>query len=285
MFRSLNGANLGLSLPLDQMLPLAEAHGFEGLDVDIAELVELAAHTSIPDLQDRFRARGLRPGAWGVPVDHRADEAAYQAALRTLPRAAALAQSLGTPWCAAVIRPFSDELDYGANMEFHLARLRPVARILADHGCRLGLEFIGPKTLREGRPYSFISTIEGALELGSQIGTGNVGLLLDAFHWYTSHATLADIQRLAAADVVYVHVNDAVAGRSADEQMDLERDLPGATGLIDIAGFLRAVADTGFDGPVAVEPFSAAVLAMEPSDRARAASTSLARVWAAAGLS
>jgi sugar phosphate isomerase/epimerase len=191
---------------------------------------------------------------------------------------------LGTPWCATVIRPFSAERDYDANMEFHVARLRPVARILADHGCRLGLEFIGPKTLREGHPYTFISTIGGALDLGAQLGTDNVGLLLDAYHWYTSHATLADIQRLTAADIVYVHVNDAVAGRSIDEQMDLERDLPGATGLIDSAGFLRAVADTGFDGPVAVEPFSEAVLAMEPDERARAAGASLARVWAAAGL-
>ncbi len=285
MFRSLNGAALGVSLPLDQMLTLGRAHGFEGLDVNMAELVELVAHTSVQNLQDRFSAAGVRPGAWGVPVDHRDDEAAYQAALRALPAAAALAQSLGTPGCAAVIRPFSDEREYDANLEFHVARLRPAARILADHGCRLGLEFIGPKTLREGHPYSFISTIDGALELAAQIGTGNVGLLLDAFHWYTSHATLADIRRLTAADIVYVHVNDAVAGRSIDEQMDLERDLPGATGLIDIAGFLRAVADTGFDGPVAVEPFSEAVSAMEPGDRVRAAGTSLARVWAAAGLS
>ncbi|MGH2409103.1 MAG: sugar phosphate isomerase/epimerase family protein, partial [Chloroflexota bacterium] len=249
-----------------------------------SELVRLTDHVSVQALHDRFSASGVRPGAWGVPVDHGGEEAGYQAALRALSRVAALAQSLGTPWCATVIRPFSDERAYDANMEFQVARLRPVARILADHGCRLGLEFIGPKTLRDGHPYPFISTIDGALELGAQLGTGNVGLLLDAFHWYTSHATLADIQRLTAADIVYVHVNDAVTGRAIDEQMDLERDLPGATGLIDIAGFLRAVADTGFDGPVAVEPFSQAVMALEPDDRVRAAGTSLAQAWAAAGL-
>src|SRR6185437_569968 len=176
MFRSLNGPALGISLPLDQLLTLARVHGFEGLDVDMSELVELAARTSVQELQDRFGVAGVRPGAWGVPVDHLADEAAYQAALRALPGAAALAQSLGTPWCAVVVRPFSNEREYDANLEFHLTRLRPVARILADHGCRLGLEFIGPKTLREGRPYPFISTMDEALELGAQIGTGNVGL-------------------------------------------------------------------------------------------------------------
>ena len=107
---------------------------------------------------------------------------------------------------------------------------------------------------------------------------------MDAFHWYTSHATVMDMARLSGDQVVYVHLNDAVAGRDADQQIDNERHLPGTTGLIDIVGFLQALDQIGFDGPVAVEPFDEAVRRLEPAERVRLAAESLARVLRQAGL-
>jgi type 1 glutamine amidotransferase len=40
-------------------------------------------------------------------------------------------------------------------MELHIRRLRPIAQILADHGCRFGLEFVGPLTMCQD--YCFLS--------------------------------------------------------------------------------------------------------------------------------
>src|SRR5260370_19885215 len=208
MFTSLNPGTLSFAAPLDEALHLARAIGFAGLDLPVRELGDLAAQTSIQAVKDRFLDAGIRPGGWGLPIDFRGAEATYRAGLADLPAFALLAEALGSPWCATWIWPFSDELDYAANMDFHVQRLRPVARILAEHRCRLGLEFVGPATLRAGHTYEFIHTIEGALELGRRIGTGNTGLLLDCWHWYTSHATVADLDRLSADQVVYVHVND-----------------------------------------------------------------------------
>ncbi len=279
MIRSLSTGALRLSVPFDEGLDLAREHGFSGLDVEIRELLDLSGASSARHIIDRFSASGLRAGAWSLPLHFRGDDASYNAQLHDLPRAAALAQALGSRWCSTVIIPFSDDREFDDNMRYHVQRLQPAARILAEHGCRLGLEFIGPATLRAGHRHAFISTIEGGLDLAARLETGNVGLLLDAFHWYTSHATVADIQALSANDIVYVHVNDGVAGRSADEQMDLERDLPGATGVIDIGSFMQAVKGTGFDGPVAVEPFSARVSALDPAEQVRLAGESLARVW------
>jgi sugar phosphate isomerase/epimerase len=54
---------------------------------------------------------------------------------------------------------------------------------------------------------------------------------------------------------VYVHVNDAQANLGIDQQLDNVRDLPGATGVIDLAGFMRALMKIEYNGPVAVEPF------------------------------
>jgi sugar phosphate isomerase/epimerase len=284
MFTSLNTGALGFNAPLDEALSLARVGGFAGLDLPLGELLQLAERTSAQDVRDRFRTSGVRPGGWGLPVDFRHDEERYRAGLAALPRHAALAQALGSPWCSTWILPYSDEREYEANMEHHVRLLRPVAQILAEHGCRFGLEFVGPRTSRAGHRYAFIHTIAGALELGERIGTGNTGLLLDCWHWYTSHATREDLARLTAAQVVYVHVNDAPPGRDVDEQIDNERLLPGASGVIDIAGFLQALERMGYDGPMAAEPFSAELSAKPPADRVRLTGQSLAKIWQQAGL-
>lgn len=284
MFTSLNPGTVRLSIPFDEALRLARENGFAALDLPLGELLTLAEQTSVDEVKGRFAAAGLRPGGWGLPVDFRRDDETYRAGLQALPCQAGLAQALGSPWCSTWILPFSDELDFAANMERHVERLRPADQILADHGCRLGLEFVGPKTLRDGHAHEFIHTIEGALDLGRRIGTGNVGLLLDCFHWYTAHGTADDLARLSADQIVYVHVNDAVPGRGPDEQIDGERLLPGASGVIDITAFLQALGRMGYDGPVVVEPFNAEVNALPPAERVRAVAQSLTSVLERAGI-
>jgi len=284
VFTSLDPGALGLSIPFEEALDLARHNRFEGLNPPLAELLDLTERTSARDIKGRFDAAGVRPGGWGLPVDVRRDEETYRQGLAALPRYAALAAALGSPWCYTWILPFSDDLDYAANMARHAERLRPVARTLADHGCRLGLEFVGPKTMRAGHTHTFIHTIDGALDLGARIGTGNVGLLLDSFHWYTAHGTAADLARLRAEQIVFVHVNDGRAGRGPDEQLDQERMLPGGSGAIDIGAFLRALERMGYDGPVAVEPFDDDVRALPAADRVRVTAASLRAVWRQAGL-
>jgi len=284
MFKSLSTGALSFSAPFDEALRLASTNGFAGLDLPLAELLQRAGDTSVQDIKDQFSAAGPRPGGWSLPVDFRGGDAAFQAGLGELPRYAALAQALGSPWCTTWILPYSDDRDYADNMWRHAERLRPVAHTLAEHGCRLGLEFVGPATLRAGHRYEFIHTIDGALELGEQLGTGNIGLLLDCYHWYTAHGTVEELGRLRREQVVYVHVNDAPAGCAVDEQLDKERLLPGASGVIDIVGFLRALDRMGYDGPVAVEPFDATVEALAPAERVRLAGASLDKVWRQADL-
>jgi sugar phosphate isomerase/epimerase len=123
------------------------------------------------------------------------------------------------------ILPFSDDKPLEENRAFHIERFTPVAQVLADNGCSLGLEFIGPKTLREGHPYQFIHTMQAMLDMGAEIGP-NVGLLLDCWHWHTSHSTIEELRALKPEQVVYVHVNDAPQGIDTDEQLDNVRCLP-----------------------------------------------------------
>jgi sugar phosphate isomerase/epimerase len=78
---------------------------------------------------------------------------------------------------------------------------------------------------------------------------------------------------LKASDVVAVDLNDAPAGIPKDQQMDNRRELPCATGVIDVGAFLNALNEIGYDGPVRAEPFNQALnrLAKEDKETACAA--------------
>ena len=229
-----------------------------------------------------FEQAGVRPGGWGLPLNWR--EPYDQSALAELGQQAAVAAQLGCTRVTTWLMPGSNDRPFRENFAFHVAQLLPVAQVLADHGCRLGLEFIGPRTMRDSHRYGFIYSPEGMLCLAEAIGA-NVGLLLDCWHWYTAVGSLADIRTLRAEDIVYVHVNDAPSGIAVEAQLDQVRRLPGATGVIDIAGFLRALRELGYDGPVTPEPFDKQLAALPADEACKIARDSMRQIWQAAGLS
>jgi sugar phosphate isomerase/epimerase len=138
-----------------------------------------------------------------------------------------------------------------------------VAQVLKDHRLRLGLEYVGTQLLLVGKRYPFLHTMAETRELIAGIGTGNVGHVLDTWHWWTAGDTVADLRALTSADVVSVDINDAPKGVVKEQQRDNERELPVATGVIDLATFLNALHAIGYDGPVRAEPFNKALNALE----------------------
>ena len=283
MYRNLSPGALGVGASLPEAIRYARAHGFGGVDVSMGEVEQIVSQQSPAAARELFQASGVRPGGWGLPMDYRADAAAFREGLATLERFAKLGQAIGATRVCMWILPFSDDVPFAQNYRFHVERFSAIAQVLADYGCRIGLEFIGPKTLRAGHKYPFIHTLEGMLAMCAGIGD-NAGLLLDCWHWYTAHGTMEDLQRLANNDVVYVHVNDAPAGIPIDEQVDNVRCLPGETGVIDLAGFLRELAAIGYDGPVTPEPFSAKLQGLAPDEAIGVTARALEGPWKAAGL-
>jgi sugar phosphate isomerase/epimerase len=286
MFKNLSPGAIGIrGLSLAESIDLAKKAGFAGIDFSIREAAQLAEEHGTEHVQDLFESAGILPGQWGLPVTWNKDKEEWQQGLEELPALAALGRALGCTRTATWCLPGSNERPYNENWQWHTDRFRPIAQTLADHGCRLGIEFIGPKTIRDRFRYEFVYTMQGMLGLGEAIGTGNVGLLLDAWHLYTSGGSIDDLDELGNADIVTVHVNDAPEGIPVAEQVDNVRCLPMETGVIDLPGFVGKLAALGYDGPVTSEPFSARVNAIEdPLEAARLTAQHMDRMWKAAGL-
>jgi sugar phosphate isomerase/epimerase len=233
-----------------------------------------------------FASAGVLPGQWGLPVAWNRDDQ-WERDLAQLPTLAALGRDLGCTRTATWCPSGSDERTYEESLSWHVARFRPIAQVLKEYDCRLGIEFIGPKTFRTQFRYKFIYTLEGMMGLAEAIGTGNVGLLLDAFHLYTSGGSVEDLDTITADDVVTVHVNDAPQGIARDEQIDTIRCLPMETGVIDLPGFMSKLNRMGYGGPVTPEPFSQrinAIARQDPHAAARLAAEYMDEMWQASGL-
>lgn len=291
MFKNLNAGAIGIHhQPLADVIALASATGYTGIDFDIREAAALADAHGAGYVRDLFAQHGVQPGQWGLPVAWNQDR--WRDDLAELPKLATLGVALGCTRTATWCPSWSESRDFAENYQWHLARYRPIAEVLRDHGCSLGIEFLGPKTLWVAHPYRFISSMGEMLQLAREIGTGNVGggnvgLLLDAYHFYTSGDPLAALDSLTAADVIVVHINDAIAGVPIDELPDTDRRLPLETGVIDLVAFMRKLAAIGYAGPVTTEPFSKrlnALAATDPQAAAQEVSDAMDRLWQLSGL-
>jgi sugar phosphate isomerase/epimerase len=268
MYASFNPGHTGISVGLREGLAMAERHGFGGFDAQLQPLHDEVARDGAQALRDLFLRHGLRIGAWNLPfMPYRVSEEEWRSWLVRLPPLLASAKALGALRAGMWILPGSDDLSYDDNFAFHVARFQPIARLLADHGVRLGLEFIGPETSAANFKHPFVRSIDSTLGLARAIGP-NCGLLLDCWHWHAAGGTRADLQALTRDNLVHIHVNDAPAGVPRAKLVDDRRKLPCTTGVIDIDGFMQALAVAGHDGPVTAEPFDREVSALPAEESA-----------------
>jgi sugar phosphate isomerase/epimerase len=270
---------IGIEASQREAIELAGRHGFESVGADGSALQGLS-ESELGELRGLLKDHGLVWGAAGLAVDFRGDDETFRRTSEGLGRFAAGLRRAGVSRVGTWLTPASDTLTYRKNFAVVASRLRETASALQGEGLRLGLEYVGPKTSWASRKYPFIHTLAETAELVEAIGVPGVGYVLDSWHWYLAGDTADQIRALRNEDVVAVDLNDAPAGIPKDEQMDLSRELPMATGIIPVAEFLGALRDIGYDGPVRAEPFKQAVNAMGNEEAAAAAAEALGKALA-----
>lgn len=267
---SVNPGAIGISLSFEAALDLAIKYRFEAISPQINDL-RAYSDSKRAGILTKMRRSKMTWDATNLPVQFRGSEAEFRKGMNDLAANAKVLQQVSATRMNTWIMPTHDRLTYRENFVLHANRLREAAKVIAPYNIKLGLEYVGPKTLMTRDKFSFIRTMKELQELLAEIDMPNVGLQLDAFHWFCAGETVADIEKLDATNIITVDLNDAKVGRTADEQLDWERELPGNSGVIDLQGFLRALKKIGYDGPIRAEPFNKAL--NEMGDEAAMATT------------
>jgi len=270
---------IGVEADQKEAIELAGRYGFESVGADGGALQKMSPG-EIAELRGRMKALGLVWGAANLPVDFRRDDETFRETSARLEEWASGLRRAGVTRVGTWLTPASDTLTYRRFFDVVASRLRATAKVLHGEGLRLGLEYVGPKTSWASRKYTFVHTLAEAQELVAAIGVPGVGFVLDSWHWFLAGDSAAQIRALRAEDVVAVDLNDAPAGIPKDEQMDLSRELPMATGVIPVGDFLGALRDIGYDGPVRPEPFNKALNALPNDEAVAAAAAAMKKAFA-----
>ena len=277
MYKGFSSGMLGFGgRKIDDDIPLAVKYGYEGIIIDIA-----AEYKKDPaQFRELLEKNNLKNGGFGLPVEFRQSEEKFEEGMKMLPACCDFARKTGANRCITWLFPSSDTLDYKSNFELHKTRLTKAAKILEEYGIRFGLEFVGPPGELKGKKYEFIHNLDTLNELISAIGTSNLGYLLDVWHWDLAGQTYEDFKKIPGEEwVVMAHINDAPKGVAVDEQIDIVRELPGATGILKIADFMKGLRELKYDGPVYVEPFYAPFKTMPFEDALKEAKAAMDKVW------
>lgn len=271
--------SLGVKADQSRSIELASKYGFESVQPFPRDLLRdgVERHT------EALERHGLRWAAAGLPVEFRRGQEAFDEGMASLARAADVLQKAGADRVGTWLSPASDSLTYLQNLRQTASRLHQVAKVLQDRGLRLGLEYVGTKRNWTARRHSFVHTMAGTKDLLAEIGAPNVGFVLDSWHWWTSRETGDDIRTLTNRDIVSADLNDAPSGIPRDEQFDNQRELPLATGVIDIREFLEALVAVGYDGPIRAEPFSRKLNEMDDEQACQITGESMRKAFGLVG--
>ena len=274
---------VGINVNTYELLDLAIKNKFESIYPLINDLKKMS-NMELSDYLDKMASNSISFDVSILPVDFSQTDSVFNDGIKILKDYCKVMRKIDSVGFCRWIMPTSNNLTYLKNFKIHKERLKECAKIIGDNDMKLGLEFVGPKTLMARDQFSFIRTINELRELISEIDERNVGYQLDTFHLYCANHSIEDLRFLNKDDIIMCQLNDAVNGRTRDEQIDLERDLPGKTGLIDTAPFLNFLQEVGYDRTVSAEPFNKDLNKMNNEEAAKTTYDSIKNSFVNAGV-
>ncbi|MDE3238558.1 MAG: sugar phosphate isomerase/epimerase and 4-hydroxyphenylpyruvate domain-containing protein [Paracoccaceae bacterium] len=237
-------ATVSLSGDLRDKLAAIAAAGFDGIEIFETDFVAFDA--SPREVGRMVRDHGLEISLFqpfrdfeGMPGEARA---------RAFDRAERKFDLMGELGADLVLVCSNVAPDSLGGIDRAAADFRELGERAAPRGIRVGFE-----ALAWGR---HINDHRDAWEVVRRADHANVGLILDSFHTLARKIDPDTIRRIPADKIFFVQLADAPL-----IDMDLLywsrhfRNMPGQ-GDLDVTGFMRAVAATGYDGVLSLEIFN-----------------------------
>ena len=178
----------------------------------------------------------------------------------------ALCEALGVP-TLVVAADYHQCLDE-TSLRRSLVSLAQAAQWAAGFGVTLALEFHGGN--------SFCACLDTAVTLVEQCGEPNVGVCLDAFHYYKGPSKPEDLRRLTNNNLAHVQLCD-VPGVPRELMADADRVFPGE-GDFDLAPIVERLRAIGYAKAVSLELMNPTLWDMKPTQVVELGMTALQRI-------
>ena len=259
---SLNPGSIGVNFKLNELADIANKYKYEAITPNISELKNYTEYEA-EKFKEKMLSLNLSWDSAGLPVDFRNDNSTFKEHMSNLKNYCQIMKKFQVNKLNTWIMPTHKELTYTKNFNLHKKRIFMISELIKDFEIKLGLEYVGVRTLMNRDKYPFIHTIDEMKDLVDAINSKNIKYQLDSFHWFCSEDSIEKYSFLSNEDIVTVDLNDAVIGRDQKSQLDYERELPSKTGIINIKKFIKFLVDIDYDGSVRAEPFNKILSSMD----------------------
>jgi sugar phosphate isomerase/epimerase len=249
-----------MTTPFMDRLEPARMAGFKGLSINRGDIASTrAAGISIAEVTRRVADEGLAIAEFDAVTSwlqfHQPDGQGGSNPLRTADaeHICPIAGELGARSVSVV------EL-FGRKVELERAAegFAHVCDVAADHELLVTLEFL---------PWGGVPSLAHALEVVRNAGRPNGSVLVDAWHFFRSGATLDELSGVSSQFIGYVQVDDGPK-QAEDDLRDetMHRRLVPGDGEFDLVGFLRTLGIIGYHAPLGIEVFSDELLSLPIAD-------------------
>lgn len=251
MYRNLNPERLGIIARQSELIELVLNHHFNGLEIDMSDMVERAEGSNVDSAAAFFKSGGVEVGTFELPVNIGGSEADYRIFLGKIEEFVALCNELSATRAVVTLPPDSDQYSFQEYFEIYRERISSIAAELGKHGIRVGLALQAASDLRDTSNYEFIVKAEQLLALQSTVGNG-VGIVLDTWDWFVGGGTVEGLKALTADQIIAVRISDIPAGIELESAQSSDRDLPSPEGQLPLDDVVAHLTEIGFEGPVTI---------------------------------
>jgi 2-keto-myo-inositol isomerase len=221
--------------------------GFKALEVWAAKMDPYLAAHSLADLNALFVDHGVMPLALNSIefIAFRGNEyAQVQARLHDLAR---VAQAVGCPTIVVVPSPLPDrDMPWSDVVAEYVRVLRDLSNIAHLYNIKLSFEFLG-------FGWCSVRTPRAAFEIIQKCDRDNVGMTVDAAHFYGGGGLISELAQLDPERIFAFHLDD-LEDTPKEAISDGTRLLPGL-GVIPLGEICAQLKRIGYNGSCAIELF------------------------------
>jgi len=275
MLLGLNGATT-MKADLETDIRVTAEAGYGFLEIWAAKLSDYLQRKSIAELKQTLSASGVHPLSINA-----LENITFQSPDRfeqIKRECAVLCERAGALGCRFVVAVPSQLPPAGATREEarreSIDKLKILLGIAKPHGVGVAFEFLG-------EPGCSVQDLALCNEIVAEVNDPYLGLVLDAFHFYSGASTLDSISKVDPDKLFVVHMNDS-EGLPLETLRDEHRLLPGE-GVIPLTEILSRIKTIGYEGVYSIELFRPEYWDWDPYQLAlqskKSMETILQRTW------
>ena len=250
MLKNFSPAALGINGRQSELIELALTYGFNGMDIDMHEMLRRSQRTTTEDAAKYLEAAKIKIGGFDLGLNLDADEDNFTSLVGGLHPLSDLAKELGATRAYLRVPAATDRLPYHEYFDVQVGRIVQVAEVLESRDIQLGIGFNAGHDKAEGKEFAFIRNVEGFLALLAGVNSSNVGYLIDTWDWVVGAGAMDQLSEIPVEKIVAVRLGTLPSEVSPESATTSDRVLPEMEGVLNHVNVVKHLASADFEGPV-----------------------------------